>query len=401
MTGKDKTMKTTNNRNSVKGTCVLFILLTSASIVEAYPPDNAAVLYYKAFLMLKEPSEEVKKMMSDLREGTIKPNDQIRQCLDENRDVMEFVQTAADVRQCDWGHDMSRGLGVLMPELSKLRLTAFILTAKAQILAEEGEHRAALEKCLTIHKTARHVGDSLLISYLVSLSLNNLANSRIRDFLSSMPQDLETLVWLKSRIIAVTVDAPSIKVAMTREKEIAMHEIRKERIDSLLELMGTDLARDEKAVAAVERVRKGDAKFFEDNREYYAGVMDDVIIALDLPYEQSHRKLIEVSARIEKDAKKDPAATMAALLTPATGRVRTLGIQNETFFNAIKAAIEIYIVKAKTGRLPEELPAGLPGDLFSGRDFEYEKTKDGFILRCRGKDLDKDKIHQHEFKISK
>ena len=70
-------------------------MLTSVSPAIAYPPDNAAVLYYKAFLILQEPSEDVKNMMADLREGKIKPNDEIRQCLQDNRHVIEFAETAA------------------------------------------------------------------------------------------------------------------------------------------------------------------------------------------------------------------------------------------------------------------------------------------------------------------
>ena len=50
---------------------------------------------------------------------------------------------------------------------------------------------------------------------------------------------------------------------------------------------------------------------------------------------------------------------------------------------------------------PVLAPAGLPPDLFSGRDFQYEKTKDGFVLRCQGKDLSKDKIYEYEFKVKK
>jgi hypothetical protein len=67
----------------------------------------------------------------------------------------------------------------------------------------------------------------------------------------------------------------------------------------------------------------------------------------------------------------------------------------------VRAAVELYVANEKTGRLPETLPAGLPKDLFSGEDFEYKKTEAGFMLRCRGKDLDKDEIHQYEFKVAK
>ena len=48
-------MKLASHRNLIKATFTLLVLLTSTSLLEAYPPDNAAVLYYKAFLMLKEP----------------------------------------------------------------------------------------------------------------------------------------------------------------------------------------------------------------------------------------------------------------------------------------------------------------------------------------------------------
>jgi len=394
-------MKTVNHKKLVKTMCILLTVLTFASVAGAYPPDNAAVLYYKAFLMLQEPSEEVKNMMREMREGKIKSNDQIKQHLQDNRNVMEFAEAAAEIRQCDWGYDISRGLGVLMPELLNLRLTAFMFTAKAQILAEEGDYKAALSKCLTIHKMARHMSDSLLISYLVGASLNNLANQRIEDFLSIMPEDIETLVWLKSQTVSISVNAPSIKVAMAREKEIAMQELRRERIDSLLEAMGDDFVTDEITADAVKKVRAGDRKFFKDNREYYAGLMDDIIVALDLPYQQSHRKLDRLNDRVQKDAKTNPAAIMAALLVPANSRVLTIGTKRSTFFNAIRAAIDIYIVKAKTGRLPDTLPADLPRDMFSGEDFEYEKIKDGFVLRCRGKDLDKDEIYQYDFKVSK
>jgi len=47
------------------------------------------------------------------------------------------------------------------------------------------------------------------------------------------------------------------------------------------------------------------------------------------------------------------------------------------------------------------LPAELPGDLFSGKDFQYEKTTEGFILRCQGEDLYKNEVYEYEFKVKK
>ncbi|MGB2864053.1 MAG: hypothetical protein WBC05_12055 [Sedimentisphaerales bacterium] len=391
-------MKTVNQKTLVKTLCILLITLTFASEAHAYPPDNAAVLYYKAFMILQEPNEDVKKMLTDLRDGKIKPNDEIRQCLQDNRYAIEFVETAAGVRDCDWGYDISKGFDVMLPELSKIRMTAFLLTAKAQTLAEEGDYKAALGKCLTIHRMARHLGDRMLISYLVGNSLTGLANKRIGEILSQVPDDIETLTRLKNQIYDITSRANSLKAAMSSEREIAIQQIRKENISTVLDSIGeTDgISKD-----SIDKIRNGDEEFFKASREYYSYYVTSVQLALDLPYPQSHQQLKQLSEKAEKQAADNPAAILSAALWPAATRICTLDVKANTHFNALKAAIDIYIVKAKTGRLPDTLPDGLPRDLFSGKDFEYEKTKNGFLLRCRGKDLDKDEIFKYEFKVSK
>jgi len=391
-------MKTTvNHKTSVKTMCILLTVLACASAAGAYPPDNAAVLYYKAFIILQEPSENVKEMMTDLREGKIKPNDQIRQCLKDNRYVIDFAETAAGVRDCDWGYDISKGFDVLLPELSKLRMTAFLLTAKAQTLAEQGDYKAALNKCLTLHKMARHVGDRMLISYLVGNSLNTLANKRIGEILSRMPDDVETLMWLKNQIYDIASRANTLEAAMSSEREIALQHIRRENIGTILEELGNDgISKD-----SIDKIRNGNEEFFRASREYYSNFVTSVQVTLDLPYPQSHQQLQELSKKAEKQAADNPAAILSAALWPAATRICTLDVKAGTHFNALKAAIDIYIAKAKTGRLPNALPAGLPKDLFSGKDFEYKKTKDGFVLSCRGKDLDKNETFKYEFKVSK
>ena len=64
-------------------------------------------------------------------------------------------------------------------------------------------------------------------------------------------------------------------------------------------------------------------------------------------------------------------------------------------------ALDIHIIKVRKGKLPEKLPSNCPKDVFSGKDFIYTKTSDGFTLQCRGKDLSKNKFHEWEFKINK
>lgn len=64
------------------------------------------------------------------------------------------------------------------------------------------------------------------------------------------------------------------------------------------------------------------------------------------------------------------------------------------------AATEIYLAKANTGQLPQSLPAGLPKDLYANRDFEYERTEKGFVLRFDPDNASRVRIRQFEFKIA-
>ena len=62
------------------------------------------------------------------------------------------------------------------------------------------------------------------------------------------------------------------------------------------------------------------------------------IVALDLPYLQSHKILTELNERIHKEAKENPAAILTAILTPAATRVCSAETRNMTLFNAVSAA---------------------------------------------------------------
>ena len=68
--------------------------------------------------------------------------------------------------------------------------------------------------------------------------------------------------------------------------------------------------------------------------------------------------------------------------------------------NSTRAAIELYLIMAETGQLPEELPDDLPKDPYTGRNFLYEITDDGFVLGCRS-DIFNGGKHRFEFPESK
>jgi hypothetical protein len=273
---------------------------------------------------------------------------------------------------------------------------------------------------------AAHVGDDMIISVLVGTSIAEMANQSIQAILSQMPQDRQTLYWLKAELAKLEKRPATLiklKNSIMNDFKSTSIDLTEDRIDKVLSVFldgivalsgdnsapknGSQIHRKNERPefdlekAAVERIRTADEGFFERNRAYWQQHAASVGAALDLPYTEADHRLRELDGIPRREAVDNTDATLTAILAPACCNICHYEVKRNTFYNAIVTAVDVYIAKAKTGRLPDVLPAGLPRDLFSDQDFEYQKTSDGFLLRCRGKDLQKDKIHEYEFKVKK
>jgi hypothetical protein len=379
-------------RTTLKGILIGAVLLASAWQVFAYPPDNAAVLYYKAFMLMEEPNDALGKALAAVRKGEAKPDDQVRRYVERNRDVIKYAVVAANTSHCDWGHDLSEGLDLKVPEFTKCRALGDLLVVDARILAEQGDTKKALERCLAVHEMDRHVGNDMMIARLVGIALSGAANGCIEGILPRISDNSEMLNWLRVRLTDVSSRCPSMKEATAKEAEVCEQNINRKGIIAITEGEPCDVPKE---------ILQRDDEFYARAREYYRSVMARMQSAFDLPYPQALQEFEDLHKEIENAVKEKPEAVVTMVLFPAIGRCCSIEARIKTHNNAILAAIDIYLIKAKTGKLPDELPAGLPKDMFSGRDFIYEKTGTGFTLKCQGRDLSFDTVRQFEFKVAK
>ena len=395
-------MRKQTNNILTKVVCVTLALLVSTAPLLAYPPDNAAVSYYLACLSYRA-DPEMRDMLKDFIDGKIEVNDNIKQYIRSNRGAIKFTITAADVQNCDWGLDYSEGMSMVIPHLSHLRNLARLVTAEAKVAAAERNYELAIDRCLSVLKTSGHIGDDILISYLVAVAHDKMAKKCLQGILAEMPADLELLTGLKKDLAYVTGRAASARAAVNADARMFLADMRMEKAEEIQAMFAGDSGSAELEKLIPKRLSAADAEFFEKNRAYFKNYVATFtsVQKSSMPYTKAYQKLKQLGEKAKKDAIKDSDATLTTLVAPALHHVFNIEVRGKTFLNAIKAAIEIYIIKAKTGKLPDELPAGVPKDLFSGKDFQYEKTKTGFILRCRVKNLDKDEIHQYEFKTPK
>ncbi len=398
-------MKTLNNNKMILLTCILFL---STICAYAYPPDNAAVLYFKT-IMSYEVDDEMTDMLDDFRRDKIELNDKIRTFVDENRLTINSVLDASEVKNCDWGLDISQGWNMQMPQLGGMKNLARLIVADAKILAQDGHYELAINNCMSLYRMARHVNDRNLICYLVGTTINGMTNDCLIQIISEMPQHTRNMTRLKTDLMEIEGTPLSVKPALLGERDAMLACMLPENLTETLEQLGPDLGYcsgdnvdDSDAINFIKEKLNSDEAFLERSRDYYKNHIAGTMAACDMPYAKGFAAMEILNNKVTEDFDaENHDAIFTAVLSPPISKIFSLKTRSETYDNAIKAAIEVYLVKAKTGKLPDVLPANLPVDLFSGKPFEYEKTKDGFTLRCRAKEVGKDQPHEYKFKVSK
>lgn len=127
-------------------------------------PSNAALAYYRAWMVTDNPAWE-----TVVRQDDAAPLPALQPTIDR------FIAAAA-IGYCDWGIEYAEGPFTLLPHLGKLRDSARLLKADAARLAAEGDIDSALERVGAMfrmsHQTRR---DRTIISSLVGAAISNLA----------------------------------------------------------------------------------------------------------------------------------------------------------------------------------------------------------------------------------
>jgi len=402
------------NYNSRNVICFILILWTLGAHGATLPPDpdNAALLYYQAFLLRPEPEADTSASIDEVIRGG-EPDEKLREYLNlsDCRKTIEFAEVAAQLPQCNWGIRYSQGIGAPLPQLVNLRPLSFLLYADARVLAADGDYRAALGRCLTMRRIAGHVGDDTMINYAVSLGTDGTAHRCTQDVLGLMPPDIDILVWLRGQLAAVQGAVLSPARALEMDLELILQTMRMDT-DYLVWLREQLAENDEEKNAEYiwsltdEELLAFIVKPYADFLDYALGVIDN-----EMPYEEKYTELQKLTDELKDEFGSVPDTILWGMpFSQQVTEIYSFQVRLTAQFNALKAAIEIYLATANTGQLPDTLPNFLPKDPFSGQDFEYEITEKGFVLRCRAKDIlasrpvwpsgiAQDVVHEYEFEL--
>ncbi len=365
-------------------------------------PDNAALLYYQAFLLLPKQDLATSMLIDNILKDA-EPDKRIRVYLGHCRKMIRLAEFATQMPQCTWGIGHGFSAGDLSYEVRRL---TFILAVDARTLAADGHYRAALGRCLMIRRLARHLGDDNILLYSISMSYNSMAHRTIQYVLGVMPQSADLLMWLRGQLVAVQGAPSSLAKTLQMDFESILHGMRT-NTELLGEIRSLLVEKAESEQAKEKTLNLTDEELLFLAREPYARFLDSVLCVIDgdMPYEQKYTEIQRLTNKLKEEYGSDPAAGHVILWSGAhAGQIAGwygIQVRETACFNALKAAIKIYLIKAKTGKLPDKLPDHLPKDPFAGRDFVYEITNEGFALRCQGEDFQGRGKQVLEFKIKK
>ena len=158
---------------------------------------------------------------------------------------------------------------------------------------------------------------------------------------------------------------------------------------------------DKQFLRILKLLEKNDPTFLDRSAIYFEKYYDSIFTIMDNPYTLAYVEIGDALKKAEKIAENNDDALLLATLCPWLEKCYSLGINWKTDYNATLTALDVYIVAAKTGKLPTELPQSTYIDHFSGKPFIYEITNDGFTLRCQQEDLSKKTTHEFTYKLPK
>ena len=375
-------------------------------VEDAVPPnpDNAALLYYQAFLLRPELNTSMNMKISEVLGGA-ESDRQMRTYLGQCLPMIQAAEIASRIPQCTWGIRHGRGPGFdrlfLSPSVYHL---VVILLVDARTLAADGHYRAALERCLTVRRIARHLGEDSKLNLLAG-NPDLMALCTVQHVLGVMPPDVDILTWFRGRL-AVVQGLPLSFAEMLQANSKSFFNLMRTNPRTLA-LLRRELVYKAEDEQAKENARNlTDEQILSRSREPFPHFIDSIfrIEDSDMTYEQKQTQMQRLIDKLTEEDSIDPLVKCVILISGTPGMIEQqypFIVGHSAHINGIKAAVEVYLALAKTGQLPEKLPDHLPKDPFTGRDFVYEITDEGFALRCQGEEFLKRKYRLLEFKVKK
>ena len=372
------------------------------------PPDqgNAALLYEKAFSLMKQTNEGEKwkdvydrkssKWDSGFGKRDYDAKDpELREFLKAHQATLAMLRRAAALQGCYFERDYARpSIDLPMPEMARLRESARLLAADARCKAADGQVRAALENVAAMQSVSRHVAaEPIVISYLVSVAIDSLALDTLEGILITTQPSAADLAALP--MDETTSFQRALRRSLVGEEAFGLSAFSMLSLDTPTRTLYWELgirSECEKYAAAIFgplwRVYMLPSDL-EGYRNYMKELRD--IIPLGFQAAQGRLKRFEDEHRIRR------AGILSALTLPALSRVFVSCARAEAKHRLGQLAVALAAYRAKAGQFPAKLEslvpeylAEVPLDPYDDKPLRLCSHPAGVMLYSIGEDLTDD-----------
>jgi hypothetical protein len=384
------------------------VLSGMAAEKAAQPGENAAVSYHKAFDAYNSPENGLESRLDQYVRCKGDVSEEIRRHVDNNREALSLALQAANMTKCVWETE-----NLPTKEWSDSLLISSIMTgfnglenlvlSDARIQFERWNNDECLRRALACYRMAEHAGPTM---YLLQLGIESKTNTLIRWVLSQNRLQQGELKLLANRLVFIKKNRQGFLPVFDRDTQRTVEMLSKmteKYIQQELKSFSQKTIVDPNQSVEIKCTTPTAAEIvqvYSEHRKFLRAIIGK-------PYREAFGEmqrfkddvmLQNTQADVE-NAKMilDGAEVLSSYNHVGFFKALNIDVITRAAFNANESAIGILLEKQRTGKLPDELPKGLPPDPFSGKDFEYKKTESGFVLRCRLEDLESHKTHEYEF----
>ncbi|MBM4038315.1 MAG: hypothetical protein FJ290_07365 [Planctomycetes bacterium] len=364
------------------------------------PPGRNAAEHLNAAFKLMEAREEKdgppRAHLPVVADGQLPaPNDPlprpmlaaIQAYLKDNAEILDLLHKAAERQECKFDLDFTKGMGMLLPHLARLRHATRLLALEAMERIEAGKADDAGESLIA----ALRMGEALrrepiLVSTLVRIACNSLAVAQAERWASRTKPSPAALERLEAAL-AAAADPKLIEGAMVGERcfgiDIYQTYILKPNRAEMLRNLGAAEVPFPLAVNLIPNA------YFKMDMCYYLDVMNAYVAVARRSYPQNYldrnRALEAIPARLAE------RYFIAGMILPALGRTFVSAQNHMARCESARVALAALRYKAKHGRLPADLAALVPGflkavplDPFDGKPLRYKAGEAGLTVYALG-----------------
>ncbi len=374
----------------------LGIPLTPAAKQAPLPPpsQNAAPLYTQLTALLQAKPLGLPKYaegMSAFHAYTPAQIAAVRRTLAARSDVMRLVHQAPSRPQCVFVRDWSHPLAATFPEFRTQREAARLLQTESYLLARDGQYPQAVATQALGFRVAEHAAsDHDVLAYLVGCACEAITLSGMQSILAEAGPNAAVATVVQNAV-RTRQSHLSLRDAMAGETGFGvaifgpMHAAEGQGVNAVL-AAGTFPTGTAQSIPPSFQKRQRLHALIDAWETDYLSRMCPLVAASDRPPAVRRAAYAALEKQVADDANAPDAVThlFADNVLPVFSHIDENATRTQARVTVTLAAASLLADKAKTGKFPQVLPAGLP-DPYTNQPLRYRREgANGFVVYSTG-----------------